>query len=285
MDAEQRHSRSGTASRMLAALSTPIPTSLDALPIIQHLYRVLRHSRLVRAIPTCRYVAFIGLGVWCVGACRVGAAVHTGTFPFTFATLFWGSVLFSWCSLMFASDVDVFGALSMCRHCPRFSDVGSGSVPAASMYDSMSDTCTLDFVLSSYLTSFVRDPPVCVRVPHALEVPSDPPESARPAADAASPDIIQNLHRTTALSFPSSSRPHPRIATPEERLCGPFLGADVRRPVRPGPRNLLLHTRRLCLPSQRRDAMIGAQSVARKGSLSLYAFTLCLACGMPQVKL
>ena len=96
--------------------------------------------------------------------------------------------------------------------------------------------------------------------PHAhwRSLPDPLPRAPTLRMTAARPDIIPNLHRTKALSFPTSSfRPLPRIVTPEELIRVPRLYADVAGLSALAPANLSLHTRRLLTPFQRRDAMVG----------------------------
>ena len=96
--------------------------------------------------------------------------------------------------------------------------------------------------------------------PHARwrSLPDPLPRAPALRMTAARPDIIPNLHRTKALSFPTPSfRPLPRIATPEELVRAPRLGADVAGLSALAPANPSLHTRQLPTPFQRRDAMVG----------------------------
>ena len=99
-----------------------------------------------------------------------------------------------------------------------------------------------------------------VSAPHARwrSLPDPLPRAPTLRMTAARRDIIPNLHRTTALSFPTPSlRPLPRIVTPEELIRAPRLGADVAGLSALAPTNPSLHTRQLPTPFQRRDAMVG----------------------------
>ena len=111
-----------------------------------------------------------------------------------------------------------------------------------------------------------------VSAPHARwrSLPDPLPRAPTLRMTAARPDIIPNLHRTKALSFPTpSSRPLPRIVTPEELIHAPRLGADVAGLSALAPTNPLPHTRRLPTPFQRRDAMVGGPIGCPRG---LYRF-------------
>ena len=111
-----------------------------------------------------------------------------------------------------------------------------------------------------------------VSAPHARwRSLSDPlPRAPALRMTAARPDIIPNLHRTKALSFPTPSfRLLPRIATPEELVRAPRLGADVAGLSALAPANPSLHTRRLPNPFQRREAMVGGPIGRPRG---LYRF-------------